>query len=192
MMKFLFSVPTGYHLRELVMPLKELLEADTDISQIVVMSPGAKHRVKIFGSYSDKFLFVENPPIDDIAQHVEVLRQHSPDVVITDTVGIDPLDYPILKAAQELEIKPLTFIASWDNVWKINRHMQANKGVAFADSFIVWNEMMKDHLLQVAPQVSEDKIAVIGAPRLDYFWHDDRIPTKQSLYEYLGLEDTSR
>ncbi|MEX0650096.1 MAG: CDP-glycerol glycerophosphotransferase family protein [Candidatus Andersenbacteria bacterium] len=191
-MKLLFSVPTGYHLRELLMPLKEHLEADSAIEQVIVMTPGARYRTEIFALYPEKFVFIENPAIENIEAHKTLLQEHHPDIVITDTVGIDFLDYPVLKAAQELRLKTLTFIASWDNVWKINRHMQAGKNVAFADSFIVWNEMMKEHLLSIVSPVLGEQVAVIGAPRLDYFWHEDRIPTKQALYEYLGLTDTSR
>lgn len=191
-MKLLFSVPTGYHLRELVMPLKNMLEADTDINEVVVMSPGAAHKEEIFAGYSSKFSFVANPSTEDIDGHKKVLEELKPDIVVTDTVGIDALDYPILKASQELGIKTITFIASWDNVWKINRHIKGNHPVAFADSFIVWNTMMKDHLLRTSDAVSSDNIAVIGAPRLDYFWHKDRIPSKKDLYDYLGLEDYSR
>ncbi len=52
--------------------------------------------------------------------------------------------------------------------------------------------MMKEHLLRIRPEIQEQNIAVIGAPRLDYFTQTDRIPTKETIYQKLGFSDTSR
>lgn len=190
-MKILFSVPTGYHLRELLLPLRPLLEKDADITQVICLTPAAAYRQQIFSEFSDKFSFVSNP--QDLSAHKELLETHQPDLVITDTVGHDELDYPILETAKHLHIPTLTFIASWDNVWKIKRLMDANKPISLADRFVVWNTMMKDHLLRLFPQkIQPDHIHVIGAPRLDYFFHHKNIPSKEDLYAHLGFKDIDR
>lgn len=189
-MKLLFSIPSGYHLRELVMPLRRLLEADTAVDKIYCLTPGARWRERLFSDYSDKFEWLANPAT--LADHHRLLQRLQPDLIVTDTVGHDAKDYPILQAGLDLSIKTLTFIASWDNVWKIARLIKSGTPVAVADQFIVWNEMMRDHLLRTFSNLAADSVAVIGAPRLDYFWHQEKIPTKQALYDWLGLADERR
>jgi hypothetical protein len=189
-MKLAFSIPTGYHLRELVMPLHHLLDRDTDIERVICICPAASYRHQLFPTYSQKFQFVENPSSQQAHEHL--LNAWRPDVVITNTVGHDPLDAPIIRAGRKLNIKTLTFIASWDNVWKIERMINENQPLAAADYFIVWNPMMGDHLRRIFPRLSQKQISIIGAPRLDYFWQGQKIPTKQQLYHYLGFADIAR
>ena len=189
-MKLLFSVPTGYHARELIKPLRELLTSDTAITQVFCVTPPATQSAIIFPEFSQKFTFIENPK--DSAGHDNLMKQYQPDIVITNTVGHDEKDYPILESAKKQNIPTLTFIASWDNVWKIERLLQNNVPVSLADTLIVWNTMMKEHLMRIFPELPEHVIHVIGAPRLDYFAHKERIPTKEALYALLGINDTTR
>ncbi len=189
-MKLLFSIPTGYHLRELILPLKALLEGQPDITSVTCVTPAASAADKVFLGFSPKFRFVENPA--DLAGHVALIKELQPNLVITNTVGHDERDYPILEAAKQAGCRTLTFIASWDNVWKIERLLKTPNRVSLADHFIVWNEMMMKHMKQVFPSLPHTAISVIGAPRLDFFFHADKIPTKDQLYQTLGLTDTSR
>ena len=189
-MKLLFSVPSGYHIRELVLPLRRHLEANTDITEIHIVTPAATISAQVFPEFGKKFIFHENPKDD--AGHKELFSAIQPDRVITNTVGHDALDEPILRNAKEMNIATVTFIASWDNVWKIERLLKKNIPVAIADRFVVWNSMMKEHLLRVFPQVPENKIAIIGAPRMDYFAHTDRIASKEVVYSAFGFTDISR
>ncbi len=191
-MKIAFSVPSGYHLRELVLPLKTYLEQDTSVDQVLIITPAAPFKNTIFSQYSSKFEFIANPEQQDESGHRKLLEIYRPDIVITDTVGHDALDYPILKAAAGLHIPTLTFIASWDNVWKIERMLKKHMPVAIADHFIVWNTMMKEHLLRIFSGLTSERVHVIGAPRMDYFWHTDKIPTKEQVYDVLGFEDPTR
>lgn len=189
-MKLLFSIPTGYHLRELILPLKSLLEDQVDMTSITCLTPAAPFAQTIFPAFSPKFRFVENP--QDAAGHLALMKELQPNLVITNTVGHDERDYPILVAAKEAGLRSLTFIASWDNVWKIERLLKAPNRVALADHFIVWNEMMMKHMKNIFRSLPHTSISVIGAPRLDFFFHADRIPSKEQLYRTLGFTDTSR
>ncbi len=189
-MKLLFSVPTGYHLRELLLPLKNLLTQDNSIESIIVVTPAAPYKDTLFNSWPSKFTFVENPL--DLEGHKALMKEVKPNLVITDTVGHDEKDYPILVAAKAENIRTLTFIASWDNVWKIERLLKTPNRVALADHFTVWNQMMKAHMLQIFPDIAPERISIIGSPRLDYYAHTDRIPSKAALFNALGIQDPSR
>lgn len=187
-MKIVLSVPSGFHARELLMPLKALFEQN--IEKILCITPAANYRSTVFSSYGSQFDFVENP--NTVEDHEKILKQFSPDVVITTTAGLDTKDIAILTAAQNLGIKTFTFVASWDNVWKMERLKQFGKPYVLANHLAVWNSMMKDHLLQAFPELTPEMISISGVPRLDYFWHHDHIPSKQDLFEYLGVADSSK
>src|SRR3989344_8631530 len=112
-MNIIFSVPSGFHARELLTPLKPLLDADTSIGHVYCLTPGAPFRKELFSDYGDKFTFIANPL--DEAGHRQLISELAPDIVVTNTSGLDLHDTPILKAALALNIPTLTFIASWDN-----------------------------------------------------------------------------
>ncbi len=189
-MKLLFSIPSGYHLRELVLPLRSHLESADNVSEVHIISPGAADSANIFTNFGSKFIFHPNQKTDE--EYKNFFTEIKPDIAITNTVGHDALDEPILRNAKELGIKTLTFIASWDNVWKIDRLIASGIPIVIADRFIVWNEMMKEHLMRTFPSVSGEQISVIGAPRLDYFAQHDKIASKESVYKTLGFRDLSR
>ncbi|MBI3255379.1 MAG: hypothetical protein HYZ63_00225 [Candidatus Andersenbacteria bacterium] len=191
-MKLLFSVPTGYHLRELVLPLRDLLTKEAAISQVIIVTPAAPYKAQLFPNWDSKFIFVHNPA--DMAGHEALMSQYKPDVVVTDTVGHDEKDFPILVAATKAGLKTLTFIASWDNVWKIERLLKTPGRVALAGHFTVWNQMMKDHLLQIFPDINPGRVNIIGSPRLDYYAprYQANVPSKAALFQTLGLSDPSR
>lgn len=189
-MKLLFSIPSGYHLRELVLPLRRHLEVNPSITEVHCVTPAAPLAKDIFKEFGPKFFYHENPKDD--AGHRTLFSEIKPDVVVTNTVGHDALDEPILRIAKELSIPTVTFIASWDNVWKIGRLIESKIPIFVADRFIVWNSMMKEHLMRIFPDVAEERIAIIGAPRLDYFAHTDQIASKEEVYKRLGFDDINR
>jgi len=186
-MNIIFSVPSGFHARELLVPLKPLLDADTSINHVYCLTPGAPFRQELFSDYGDKFTFIANPL--DEAGLKKLISELAPDIVVTNTSGLDLHDTPLLKATQVLNIPTLTFIASWDNVWKMERFQNAGQPFLLADRLIVWNEMMSEHLKRIFPELNEKRISIIGAPRLDFFFHQDKIPNKKQLLAYLDLPD---
>lgn len=188
-MNIIFSVPSGFHARELLTPLKPLLDEDTDIDKIYCLTPGAPFRQELFSGYGDKFTFIANPPHESDLK--KLISELASAIVVTNTSGLDLHDTPILKAAQALNIPTLTFIASWDNVWKMERFQNAGRPLLLADRLIVWNKMMSEHLRRVFPELNEKRVSVIGAPRLDFFTHWDKIPGRRQLFDYLNLPDTN-
>ena len=189
-MKITLSVPSGFHARELLLPLKPFFEKDNAFEKIVCITPGAVNRSAIFPDYGSLFEFVENPTT--AKKHEDLLKNLSPDLVVTTTAGLDAKDVDILLAAKKLNIKTFTFVASWDNVWKMERLKQFGKPYVLADHLAVWNNMMKEHLLRAFPELQENQVSISGAPRLDYFWHHDQIPSKDDLYAYLGISDSAK
>lgn len=190
-MKLLLSVPSGYHARELLTPLKSLLSSDPGISAVFVLVPIPADRLdQTFSGYANKFMFFSYP--GSPAGFDALLSRLKPDLAVTDTNGLDEHDPAIINSALRLNIPSVTFIASWDNIWKIAKWMQKNRQPATPGRFIVWNRMMKDHLHRLYPSYTDDAITIIGPPRFDFFTHADKIPTRAQLFEYLGFPDPSR
>lgn len=186
-MRIVISAPTGYNARELLIPLQPLLESDSEVTSVAVISPAAPWAQQVFASFSNKFTFHENPHPNDQAGHNSLLKQLQPDIVVTPTSGLDPHDLPLLVAAKANNLPTLTFVASWDNVFKMERALKHGPKLEIADRLAVWNHMNKDHLLYILSGISEDDITIVGAPRFDYFAHYDKIPSREQLFDYLDI-----
>lgn len=189
-MKIALSVPTGYNARELLVPLKEHLENDQAITEVVCISPAAPYATEVFSMYGPKFRFMANA--SDEASQRQQLETERPAIVVTPTSGLDTNDVPILAAAQSLRIPTFTFVSSWDNVYKMERLKNYGKPYVLADHIAVWNQMMHDHLYRIFPELKPDQVSIIGAPRFDFFTHTDRIPTKADLLNYLDLPNDGK
>ena len=173
------SVPSGAHARVLLLSLKRLFEADPDVDKVICITPAAPYRDKLFPRYKDKFDFTAEFPA-------------RADIVVTTTSGLDPKDVPILQTARQRNIPTLTYVESWDNIWKMVKLKKKGKPLALADHVVVWNEINRQHLLRAFPELSPGQVTPIGSPRLDLFWHEDKIPSKEELLKHLGFSDFSR
>jgi hypothetical protein len=167
-MKILVSAFTGFNYRELLLPLSPLLDRDAAVASVVVVTPAADFHAQLFPDLGAKYTFV--PEQKNQADYEKVLASYRPDICVTPTAGLEPRDILLIKAAQNVHIPTLTFVASWDNVYKMERLMTLAKyqrRYALADHFAVWNEINRKHLLKIAP-LTEEQVTVTGAPRLDY------------------------
>lgn len=183
------SVPSGAHHRSFLLPMRDLFAAEQDL-RFLVISPGAPWANELFPATDyprDRYSFVDG------MQAESALAQQKPSLVITNTAGLDPLDTPVLEAAQRLGVRSLTIIESWDNVWKMERVAKGlSKGgrkIILADHITVWNDVMAAHLLRVFPSLRGEQVLVTGAPRLDFFGprFADKLPNRERTLRYYGL-----
>lgn len=194
-MKIVISVPSGYHAREILFPLQDLLTKDPSISSVFVITPAAEWHQQLFPGFAPKFSFHANAFNPEGHEHL--LSDLQPDLVLTPTMGLDLKDTPLILAARRLNIPTLTFVSSWDNVFKIARlmrrgHAKYSSSVsidyALPDYFAVWNQYNADHLFRLFPHLQPAQVIITGPPRFDYFSHTDRIPSKADLYNYLDIK----
>lgn len=169
MRTIVISVPSGAHHRSFLLPMRDLLRQHTDW-RFLIITPGAPWSDTLFpaGDYPrDRFAFADNRAAEPL------IRETRPNLLITTTAGLDPLDAPLLESAKATGTRTVTFVESWDNIWKMDRvaHGLGKPGqrVVLAEYFLVWNDVMKTHLHRAFPTISLDQIAVTGAPRLDFF-----------------------
>jgi hypothetical protein len=187
-MKVLFSAFTGYNFRELLLPLSPLLDEDADISEVLVVSPGGPYRQQLFPDLGRKYTFLAEGKNE--SGYKQLLAAHRPNIVITPTAGLEPKDIPLIQAAKHAGIPTLTFVASWDNVYKMERVMTLKKyqsRYALADHFAVWNKINSDHLLRIVPELTPTQVTITGPPRLDYLADEATIPSRAELLARLDL-----
>ncbi|MFH1353928.1 MAG: hypothetical protein ABIH36_01445 [bacterium] len=192
-MKLLFSAFTGYNLRELLLPLTPLINQDKNINEVIVVSPAAPYRDQLFAYLPAKYRFLTDQP--GVSGYKKLLSDHQPDCVVTPTPGLEEKDIPLLQAARQIGIPTVTFIASWDNVYKLARRIKIRKykqQYAVADHFAVWNAMNKKHLLNIVPRLAPQQITVTGAPRLDFLSDPVKIPSRETLLQRLKIPDDGK
>ncbi len=190
------SVPSGSHHRAFLQPLRDLLVARKDW-RYLILSPGAPWAEEFFPASAyprEQFSFAKTTPEglqtpEARARLQTTYAQHRPSLVLTTTTGLNAVDGPILAVAKNLGVRTCTYIESWDNIWKM---AQRRDEQVIPDHLIVWNNIMKEHLLREFPALTQDRVSVTGAPRLDYFARRDAIPTREQLFTYLGLDPTKR
>lgn len=72
-----------------------------------------------------------------------------------------PFIAPLVYQAEQLKIKTVSFIFSWDNLASKGR-MAAN-----FDYYLVWSDLMKEELLHFYKNVQSQNIAVVGTPQFE-------------------------
>jgi len=172
------SVPSGSHSRALLKPLRPFFERAIKEQKIklVILSPMSKYPELTREFQGSGFVFVSWSP--------SLFNQYRPALVVSTTTGLDEYDIPILKEAKRHKIPILTYIESWDNIWKMERRQNEMIKV---DTLLVWNKMMQKHAQKIFGY-QDKKIHIVGSPRLDYFQHQDKIPSRESLCHYLGVD----
>ncbi len=88
---------------------------------------------------------------------------------------------PIL-AAKSLGIPTVTFIFSWDNL--------TSKGRIAApfDHFLVWSDLMRQELLRFYPEVSRDRVHVVGTPQFDPYDRDELLWSRDVFFAQVGAD----
>ena len=109
---------------------------------------------------AEKFQFMSFSQHKITNGYLQLLRQDKPTHVFF-THQRPPFLAPFLHAAHQLKISVSTFIFSWDNL--------ASKGrmLGTFDYFFVWSHLMKSELLYFYPNVSNEKVKVVGTPQFE-------------------------
>ena len=85
-------------------------------------------------------------------------------------------------AARSLGIPTATFIFSWDNL--------TSKGRIAApfDHYLVWSDQMRNELLRYYPDVSEERVHVVGTPQFDPHTDARLCWSREELFARLGAD----
>jgi hypothetical protein len=90
---------------------------------------------------------------------------------------------PVL-AARSLGIPTATFIFSWDNL--------SSKGRVAApfDHFLVWAEVMRQELLRYYPDVSPDRVHIVGTPQFEPYADRSLLWSRTEFFRRIGGDES--
>ncbi|HET9794579.1 MAG TPA: hypothetical protein VFS34_08965 [Thermoanaerobaculia bacterium] len=88
---------------------------------------------------------------------------------------------PAMLAARRLGIPSATFIYSWDNLPK-------GRMPVSADCYFVWSEFMRDELVALYPDVSPDRVRVVGTPQFESYHDLSLLEPREDFLRKLGLD----
>jgi len=115
-----------------------------------------------------------------ITEFENLLRRERPDVVFCAHQRASRA-VPAMLAARKLGIPTATFIYSWDNLPK-------GRMAVHADYFFVWSEFMKDELLTYYPDVSADRVKIVGTPQFEHYSNSSLIQPREKFLQSVGLD----
>jgi hypothetical protein len=89
---------------------------------------------------------------------------------------------PAVLAAKALGIPTACFIFSWDNL--------TSKGRIAApfDHYLVWSELMKQELLRYYPDVTPERVHIVGTPQFDPYADEKLVCTRERFFSRIGAD----
>jgi hypothetical protein len=93
-----------------------------------------------------------------------------------------PYIAPFILAAEQLKIKTVAFIFSWDNLASKGR-MAGN-----FDYYLVWSDLMKQELLHFYQSIKSDQVAIVGTPQFEPYVLDRYNMTKENFIKRFNLD----
>jgi hypothetical protein len=88
---------------------------------------------------------------------------------------------PALLAARKLGSQTATFIYSWDNLPK-------GRMPVAADHYFVWSDFMKTELLSYYPDVTDQRVRVVGTPQFENYQNSDFIWAREAFFRCFNLD----
>jgi ubiquinone/menaquinone biosynthesis C-methylase UbiE len=119
--------------------------------------------------------------LPDVDRYRRLFEETRPDVLFCThhrPLGVLP---PVL-AARALGIPTATFIFSWDNL--------SSKGRIAApfDHYLVWSEHMRQELLRFYPDVSAERVHIVGSPQFDPYAEPALLWTRDEFAARVGAD----
>lgn len=116
---------------------------------------------------------------DYYRRSIKLLEEQKPDLFYSSTQRSLKALAPVL-AAQDLGVKTICSIYSWDNVQKA-------MNVIETDYYTVWSDYMKSELLKHYDNIDPEKVIVTGTPQFLPHFRDDRRLSRQEFTDRFNL-----
>ena len=113
--------------------------------------------------------------------YLDLLKDHNINLLFF-THQRPPYVAPLIYAAEQLKIKTVAFIFSWDNLASKGR-MAGN-----FDYYLVWSDLMKQELLHFYQSVKSNQVEVVGTPQFEPYILDRYGMSKESFFQRFNLD----
>jgi hypothetical protein len=117
----------------------------------------------------------------EVDHYVRLFREIEPAVLFCSNQRPATILPPVL-AARSLGIPTASFIFSWDNL--------TTKGRIAApfDHFLVWSQHMREELLRYYPDVSPQRVHIVGTPQFDIYHDSSLIWSREEFCTRVGAD----
>lgn len=115
-------------------------------------------------------------------EYTSLMKQLRPSLVFNGSHVHSRVATQAVQAAQWLGIPTATFIFSWDNLTSQGRIMLPY------DHFLVWNDQLKTHLLEMYRHIRPEQIFVTGTPQFDFHFRPEFYQTREEFCAQAGAD----
>jgi hypothetical protein len=115
-------------------------------------------------------------------QLLELLSSLSPSLVFNASHVHSEIAVQAVQAAQWLGIPTATFIFSWDNLTSQGRVVPPY------DYYIVWNDSLRDQLLDIYRFLRPEQVVVTGTPQFDYHFRSEFYWSREEFCRCVGAD----
>ncbi len=117
--------------------------------------------------------------------YLDLYRQLKPSLVFNGSHIHSRIATQAVQAAQWLGIPTATFIFSWDNLTSQGRIMLPY------DYFFVWNDALREQLLEMYREIKPEQVFVTGTPQFDFHFRPEFYWSREEFCRFVGA-DASR
>lgn len=123
--------------------------------------------------------------LPEVEHYRQLFKKIKPSVLFCSHQRPTEILPPVL-AARSLGIPTATFIFSWDNL--------TSKGRIAApfDHYLVWSEHMCRELLQYYPDVTRERVHVVGTPQFDPYADKSLLWPREQFFSRIGADPSRR
>lgn len=115
-------------------------------------------------------------------EYLRLFRELKPSLVFNGSQVHNRVALPAVHAAQQLEIPTATFVFSWDNLTSQGRIFP------LSDYYIVWNEELRDGLLEIYDSLRPEQIFVTGTPQFDFHFRPELYWSREEFCAQIGAD----
>ena len=115
-------------------------------------------------------------------EYLRLFKELKPSLVFNSSHVHSLVAIQAVQAAQWLGIPTAAFIFSWDNLTSQGRI------IPLYDYYLVWNEIIRDQLLQIYNSIRPEQIIVTGTPQFDFLFRRAFSWTREEFCSRVGAD----
>lgn len=115
-------------------------------------------------------------------EYLNLFRRLQPSLVFNASHVHSRAAFPAVHAARALGIPTATFVFSWDNLTSQGRIYPPY------DYYLVWNEALRDGLLEIYDEVRPEQVIITGTPQFDFHFRPEFHWTRAEFCQRVGAD----
>jgi hypothetical protein len=116
------------------------------------------------------------------AEYIEMFKEIKPALVFNGSHVHSRVAIRAVQAARALGIPTASFIFSWDNLTSQGRIIPQY------DYYLVWNDSIRNQLLEIYPSIKAKQVFVTGTPQFDFHFRPEYYWSREEFCERIGAD----